>query len=111
MEVTPSNCKEYKTMLAARLAGNVNISEDGEELTLSEVNYRKSSVVMKKLVLVIVMVTLMGCENITPIGDACADKYGKLIIKAQVDYDKGIISYDVYIKRLDKYSKEAMNCY
>lgn len=42
---------KYKTMLAARLAGNplANISEDGEELTLPEITYRKDSVVMKKL--------------------------------------------------------------
>lgn len=41
--------KKYKTMLDARIAGNVNanISEDGEELTLPEVSYRKSSLIMK----------------------------------------------------------------
>lgn len=41
--------KKYKTMLDARIAGNVNanISEDGEELNLPVVTYRKSSLIMK----------------------------------------------------------------
>lgn len=41
--------KRYKSALEAKINGNVhaNISEDGEELLLPEISYRKSSIILK----------------------------------------------------------------